>query len=61
MNAPGTLIMLAVVSALLVYWDARLRGEAYPLGWAGAVFLFWIVALPVYLVRRVVWGRGKIR
>ncbi|HQT46158.1 MAG TPA: hypothetical protein PLY97_02955 [Acidocella sp.] len=53
--------MLAVVSALLVYWDARLRGEAYPLGWAGAVFLFWIVALPVYLVRRVVWGRGKIR
>jgi hypothetical protein len=57
----GMIFAIALGSALMVFWNSRRRGEAYALVWAGAVFLFWIVALPVYLGRRVVWGRRKIR
>lgn len=56
-----TIIAIALGSAMMVFWNARREGEASALGWAGAVFLFWIVALPVYLGRRVVLGRRKIR
>jgi hypothetical protein len=50
------LFWIALISAVLVYRDARRRWLNYPLCWAGAVFGFWIVALPVY-----VWIRKKGR
>ena len=45
-------LWLAIISAVAVYVDARRRQMLHPLGWALAVLLFWIVALPCYVRRR---------
>jgi hypothetical protein len=49
---PTILLCLAVVSAGFVYLDAHRQQIDHPFLWAGAVFLFWIAALPAYIWRR---------
>jgi len=45
-------VWLALVSAGFVYRDAKRSRLPRPLAWAGAVLIFWIVALPCYLWQR---------
>jgi len=45
-------VWLALVSAGFVYRDAKRQRLPRPLAWAGAVLIFWIVALPCYLWQR---------
>lgn len=52
MNDSSILVGIALVSALLVFRDARRHVIDRPGAWAAAVFLFWIVGLPAYLCRR---------
>lgn len=44
---------IAFVSAALVFSDAKRRQLKHPLLWGGAVLIFWIAVLPVYLWRRL--------
>jgi hypothetical protein len=44
--------LVALISAGFVFRDARRQNIPRPLAWAGAVLLFWIVALPCYLWQR---------
>lgn len=48
------LVFIALVSALLVFRDARRRNLRHGWAWAVGVFAFWIGVLPVY-----VWWRKK--
>jgi len=45
-------VWLALISAGFVYRDAKRQRLPRPLAWAGAVLIFWIVALPCYLWQR---------
>lgn len=49
--------LLAVASAIWVYSDAKKFKDAgveimSPGGWAAVVFFFWIIAFPLYLIKR---------
>lgn len=44
-------ILIALTVAIFIYQDATCRGMS-GLGWALGVFLFMIVALPLYLIVR---------
>ena len=50
---PEALFIIALVSALLVWWDARRSGRRDGGLWALAVFCAWAVALPLYLWTRI--------
>jgi hypothetical protein len=45
-------IIITLVAAAWVYRDAKQRGNPNALVWAIGVFLFWILALPLYLLQR---------
>jgi hypothetical protein len=51
-------LLIATLLALLVYDDARKRDwsedgfRVRPMLWALCVFVFWIIVLPLYLLRR---------
>jgi len=45
-------VWVALISAGFVYRDATRQRLPRPLAWAGAVLIFWIVALPCYLWQR---------
>jgi len=49
----NTLLVMAWLSALLVFADAWRARQPYGWAWALAVFGFWIVALPVYVIVRI--------
>jgi len=42
----------AGAAAIAVFLDATKRGDRHATAWGAGVFLFLIVALPVYLLRR---------
>jgi len=43
---------IAGTAAIAVFLDANKRGNRHATAWGAGVFLFLIVALPVYLLRR---------
>ena len=43
---------IAGTAAIAVFFDATKRGDSHATAWGAGVFLFLIVALPLYLLRR---------
>lgn len=50
---PKALVIIATISALLVWWDARRSGRRHAWLWSLSVFSAWIVAFPLYLWTRL--------
>ena len=50
-------ILFCIICAIIVSYDAHRRGMNWPL-WGLLIFLFSIVALPVYLILRKPIGKG---
>lgn len=50
---------IVLVAAAWVYSDAKSRGVRDPAGWAILVILFFIVAMPLYLVKRPTSGGAQ--
>lgn len=47
------LLVVAWISALLVLRDARRHDVPAPFLWGSAVLVFWIAALPIYILCRL--------
>jgi len=47
----ATSVVVATLSALLVFWHADRHGSAHATAWGVAAFLFALVVVPLYFVR----------